>query len=124
MAPTDLSAIDWIHGAEDCARSTDPPIQVVAYDVDTYVLRQSKCVNFEGPFVFLLFGQNQVLLIDTGASGNPPMYTTVMGIISQWAAAHGVPAPPLIVGHTHSHGDHVHSHPHAHPPGEHAHSHD
>ena len=102
--PAGLFPADWINGS---ACATDPKIQVHQYDTNTWILRQSKCVNFEGPFVFLLFGQNQVLLLDTGAAGNPPMYTTVMSVIAQWAAAHGVPAPPLIVGHTHSHGDHI-----------------
>src|SRR4051794_13394084 len=55
MSPTDLSAVRWIHGAADCHHSTDPPIQVVEYDADTFVLRQSKCVDFEAPFMYLLF---------------------------------------------------------------------
>ncbi len=95
---------DWIHGG-NCAG--DPPIQVQPYGPNTWILRQSKCVNFEGPFVFLLFGQDEALLLDTGAAGNPPMQATVAGLVSAWATAHGKPSLPLLVAHTHSHGDHI-----------------
>ena len=47
MPVVDLADVRWIHGAADCDRSIDPPIQIVSYDEDTFVLRQSKCVNFE-----------------------------------------------------------------------------
>jgi hypothetical protein len=85
VRPTDVSAVEWIHGAADCNRSTDPPIQVVAYDEDTYVLRQSKCVNYEAPFMYLLFGGDAALLHDTGATADPglfPIRRTVDEIIA------------------------------------------
>lgn len=63
--------VRWIHGAPDCALSADPPLQVYAYDKDTYILRQSKCTHFEAPFLYLLFGTEKALLIDTGAGGVP-----------------------------------------------------
>ena len=108
MFPTDLSAVQWIHGAADCDQSTDPPIQVVAYDEDTFVLRQSKCVNFEAPFLYLLFGTDTVLLHDTGATADPdlfPLRRTVDGIIAARGPRHGA-LPRLIVSHSHGHGDH------------------
>src|SRR6476620_12760309 len=74
MPPSYLSAVRWIHGAPDCDRSADPPIQVVAYDKDTFVLRQSKCVNYEAPFMYLLFGTDTVLLHDTGATADPALF--------------------------------------------------
>jgi len=42
-------------------------MQVQRYDDDTYILRQSIKTNFEGPFIFLFFGTERVLQIDTGA---------------------------------------------------------
>ena len=96
----------WINGA-DC--STEPQIQVYAYDANTYILRQSMCTDYEGPFMYLLFGQNRVLLEDTGASASPaiPIHTTVKRIIARWLASHGMSSIPLTVAHSHSHGDHV-----------------
>jgi glyoxylase-like metal-dependent hydrolase (beta-lactamase superfamily II) len=105
---TDLYAVRWTHGAADCDRSTDPPIQVVPYDDDTFVLRQSKCVNFEAPFMYLLFGADTVLLHDTGATADPglfPLRRTVDEIIAARGPRHGA-RPRLIVSHTHGHGDH------------------
>jgi glyoxylase-like metal-dependent hydrolase (beta-lactamase superfamily II) len=104
----DLSAVQWIHGAADCNGSTDPPIQVVAYDEDTFVLRQSKCLNFEAPFMYVLFGTDVALLHDTGATADPglfPIRRTVEEIIAARGPRHGA-KPRLIVSHSHGHGDH------------------
>jgi hydroxyacylglutathione hydrolase len=94
----------WIWGAPNCA--TDPQIQVHQYNENTYILRQSICTNFEGPFIYLLFGNQKVLMQDTGAS-NVALYTTVKSIIDQWLAAHGQASIQLIVSHSHAHGDHI-----------------
>ncbi len=95
--------LDWIHGG-DCAN--DPEIQVQRYNADTYILRQSKCTNFEAPFLYLLFGDDKVLLEDTGA-GNVPIGPTVYGIINDWLVEQGKASIELIVAHSHGHGDHV-----------------
>jgi glyoxylase-like metal-dependent hydrolase (beta-lactamase superfamily II) len=92
---------DWIHGA-----CPEPSIQVHAYNADTYILRQSMCTNFEGPFIYLLFGEDKVLQLDTGAGGIP-IGSTVQGIIAAWLAANGKSGIQHGVAHTHSHGDHV-----------------
>ena len=81
-------------------------IQVHQYNADTYILRQSMCTNFEGPFLYLLFGEDKVLMQDTGAGGIP-VASAVYGIIDQWLAANGKTSIDLIVSHSHSHGDHV-----------------
>jgi len=93
---------DWIYGA--CA--TDPNMQVQQYGENTYIIRQSQCSNFEGPFVFLLFGQEKALLLDTGANG-AQTYNYVQQVMTTWLAAHGKASIPLVVAHTHSHGDHI-----------------
>ena len=56
--------------------------------------------------MYLLFGQDKVLLLDTGAGGIP-IHDTVQAIIDAWLAAHGQASIQLVVAHTHGHGDHV-----------------
>jgi glyoxylase-like metal-dependent hydrolase (beta-lactamase superfamily II) len=106
---TDLQAVRWIHGAPDCRRSTDPPIQVVAYDDDTFILRQSKCVDFEAPFLYLLMGDDRALLHDTGATADGdrfPLRRTVDEHLAGRRRRGGTERPALIVTHSHGHADH------------------
>lgn len=102
--------VRWLHGAPDGALDTDPPLQVHAFDKDTYILRQSKGTSFEAPFLFLLFGTDKALLLDTGAPsqrGPIPLRAVVQGLIDQWQAIHERPDLELVVAHTHGHEDHV-----------------
>jgi hydroxyacylglutathione hydrolase len=95
----------WIHGSPDCATNTDPPIEVRQHDADTYVLRQNKCVHFEAPFIYVLFGERTALVLDTGATADPqrfPLYQTVQGLVAQ----RGTAKVDILVAHSHSHGDH------------------
>jgi glyoxylase-like metal-dependent hydrolase (beta-lactamase superfamily II) len=91
----------WIDGTA----SADPQMQVQRYDADTYVIRQSVKTNFEAPFLYLLFGKDRVLLLDTGAGGLQ-IRPTIDGVIADWLKAHHRTAIPLVVAHSHSHGDH------------------
>ena len=91
----------WINGVA----ADEPQMQVQRYDADTYVIRQSIRTNFEGPFLYLLFGHDRVLLFDTGAGGLK-IRPTIDGAVAQWLAEHHRAAIPLVVAHTHSHGDH------------------
>ena len=105
--PVDLTIQNWIHGAENCEDSTDPPIQVVQYNSTTWVLRQNKCANYEAPFMYLFIGEDKALLMDTGATKDEvtfPLYKTVHQIINDWSEKNG--DVELIVAHTHKHGDH------------------
>jgi hydroxyacylglutathione hydrolase len=105
-APTTGSLdVRWIHGAP-----SDPKIQVHHYDEHTVILRQSKSVNYEGPFLYLLFGNDRALLLDTGATADPdlfPLRATVDRLIAAWLDEHPRDGYELVVGHTHGHGDHV-----------------
>ncbi len=104
----DLETQLWIHGSPNCNENSDPAIQVVQYNANTWILRQSKCTNYEAPFMFLFFGENKALLMDTGATrdeANFPLYNTVNELISAWEKAHES-SIELIVAHTHGHGDH------------------
>jgi hydroxyacylglutathione hydrolase len=84
----------------------EPVLQVQRYDADTFILRQSIETNFEGPFLYLLFGRDRVLLLDTGAGGLK-IQPTIDEIIRHWLAEKKRKAIPLVVAHSHSHGDHV-----------------
>ena len=100
----------WIHGHRPGAPDTDPPIQVHQYDERTFILRQSMGVHYEAPFLYLLFGEDRALLLDTGATADParfPLRRVVDGLVEGWLAVHPRPDYGLLVAHTHAHGDHV-----------------
>jgi hydroxyacylglutathione hydrolase len=104
----DLITQQWIHGSVDCGSNTDPAIQVVQYNHDTWILRQSKCTNYEAPFMYLFLGEDKALLMDTGATEDPaifPLYETIAGILLEWNEGRPTPVE-LVVAHTHKHGDH------------------
>ena len=107
--PGDLE-VAWIHGSESAKHNTDPDIQVHAYDEHTFILRQNMAVNYEAPFMFLLFGNARAVLIDTGATASQdffPLRRVVDGLMDAWLAAHPRVGYRLLVLHTHPHGDHV-----------------
>lgn len=85
---------------------TGPPIRVRVHDEHTVILRQCKSVHYEAPFLFLLFGEERALLLDTGATADPdrfPLRATVDRLI---ADRHPGQRYPLVVAHSHAHGDH------------------
>jgi len=91
-------------------RVAETAIQVHHFDEHTVVLRQSKSVSFEGPFIFLLFGNDRALLLDTGATTDParfPLRETIDRLIADWLTEHPRAAYELVVAHTHAHADHV-----------------
>ena len=95
----------WDAGAEDCSKHRAAPIEVHAYDSSTYVLREDLCSTWEAPFIYLLIGSKQALLIDTGDVADPklmPLADTVMSLLP----AAGAGRLPLIVVHSHHHLDH------------------
>jgi glyoxylase-like metal-dependent hydrolase (beta-lactamase superfamily II) len=91
----------WINGVS----AGESQMQVQRYDEDTYVIRQSIRTNFEGPFLYLLFGHDRALLIDSGAGGLQ-VRPTIDLVIADWTARHHRISIPLVVSHSHSHGDH------------------
>jgi hydroxyacylglutathione hydrolase len=102
MAPPALFHEKWIDGTA----AAEPDTQVQALDGDSFVIRQSVRTNFEAPFLYLLFGRDKALLLDTGAE-NGVIRPTVDRIIREWLAAHHKDHLPLVVAHSHSHGDHI-----------------
>jgi hydroxyacylglutathione hydrolase len=106
---TDLNKTKWINGSADCKKNTDPPIQVVQYNYNTWILRENKCVNYEAPFMFLFLGHKKALLMDAGATFSEakfPLRATVDSLVNNWEkTSHN--QVELVVAHTHSHGDHT-----------------
>jgi glyoxylase-like metal-dependent hydrolase (beta-lactamase superfamily II) len=100
----------WIHGSESSKHNTDPDIQVHWYDDDTAILRQNKAIHYEAPFLYLLFGADRAVLLDTGATSSPalfPLRSVVDTLIGDWLRRRGIRDHHLLVLHTHSHDDHV-----------------
>ena len=94
----------WATGGPNCAEMQD--WEVHAYNRDFYVMRESGCTNYEKPFLYLIFGRERALLLDTGAGGakTSDMVRQVMG---RWLAQQKRASLPLLVTHSHGHGDHT-----------------
>jgi glyoxylase-like metal-dependent hydrolase (beta-lactamase superfamily II) len=102
--------VRWIHGSASSKHNTDPDIQVYAYDEHTVILRQNMAIDYEAPFMFLLFGNTRAVLIDTGATASSeffPLRAVVDELTGSWLARHPRQDYHLLVLHTHAHGDHI-----------------
>jgi glyoxylase-like metal-dependent hydrolase (beta-lactamase superfamily II) len=87
-------------------RVTVPDWQVHEYNEDFYILRESGCVHYEKPFLYLIFGERFALLEDTGA-GEVQTAPFVLGLMEKWAKQKKHAPVSLIVIHSHGHGDHT-----------------
>ena len=85
----------WITGGPNCLEV--PAWRIHQYNPTFFILRESGCTNYEKPFLFLIFGKDRALLVDTGAG---PVDTAAF---TQKLVA----KLPLLVVHTHAHGDHI-----------------
>ncbi|MEU6773674.1 MBL fold metallo-hydrolase [Streptomyces sp. NPDC046759] len=102
--------VRWIHGSPSAKHNTDPDIQVHPYDEHTVILRQNMAIDYEAPFLFLLFGNSQAVLIDTGATASAeffPLRRVVDELVDGWLARHPRKGYRLLVLHTHPHHDHI-----------------
>ena len=112
LASQDLN-VKWIHGSNPCSSNTDAAFQVHAFAEDTFIIRENKCINYEAPFIYLLFGNDAVFMQDTGArpaanSGIAfPVRETVQKIVDDWSQKHGKTGMRLLVTHSHAHDDHT-----------------
>lgn len=100
----------WIHGPSSPAGPPDPPLQVHRYDPATYILRESKGVSFEAPFLYLFFGADRAILFDTGTAADGrrfPLRSTVDALVNDWLVRNPREGYELVVAHTHGHSDHV-----------------
>jgi glyoxylase-like metal-dependent hydrolase (beta-lactamase superfamily II) len=88
----------WTTGGPNCRDV--PDWQTHEYNPGFYILRESGCTHFEKPFLYLIFGRDRALLVDTGA-GASDAATAVMRVVRKKAAL------PLTVTHSHAHDDHT-----------------
>ena len=104
MAQSDSTVFSqpWINGAD----SNEMTLHAQNYDANTVVIRQSLRTSFEAPFMYLVFGEEKALLIDTGAGG-VDLQSMVNEQIEAWLKISGREKIALIVMHSHAHGDHV-----------------
>jgi glyoxylase-like metal-dependent hydrolase (beta-lactamase superfamily II) len=113
QAPSPAPAIEtgvlpavWITGGPNCLEV--PDWQIHEYNPTFYILRESGCTNYEKPFLYLIFGSDRALLVDTGAGAAVDTAATVQKLIARWQKRNQHPAVvPLVVTHSHGHGDHV-----------------
>jgi len=94
----------WMSGGPKCMEN--PKWQVHEYNPGLFILRQSGCTDFEKPFVYLMFGRDAALLLDTG-SRTGDLAPTLQWTVHQWLKRNSRQSIPLIVVHTHGHSDHV-----------------
>lgn len=94
----------WRTGGPKCMEA--PDWQVHEYNADFYILRESGCTHYEKPFLYLIFGGDKALLLDTGA-GQVDTRGPVMQVLGKWMKRKDHPNMPLLVVHSHGHGDHV-----------------
>ena len=94
----------WNVSGPQCAASGQ--FQIHEYNQDLYILRESGCLNYEKPFLYLLFGKEKALLLDTGA-GKTDVARVVKTQIDGWLSRNNRESIPLIVAHTHAHRDHI-----------------
>jgi len=94
----------WATGGPRCMEM--PEWQVHEFNPDLYILRQSGCTDFEKPFLYLVFGKDKALLLDTG-SRNGNLAPTLQNTIHRWLKRNSRNSIPLLVVHTHEHSDHV-----------------
>ena len=96
----------WAEANGD-ACATTPHFRLHEYNADLYILRQTGCTNYEKPFLYLIFGNDQALLVDTGAKG-ANVADAISSALKRWGDKRGNGRmPKLVAAHSHGHGDHV-----------------
>ena len=94
----------WLSQQPKCMEI--PEWQVHEYNPNLFILRQSPCTDFEKPFIYLFFGKEKALLMDTG-SRNGNLIPTLQLTVKNWLVRNGRSSIPLIVVHSHPHDDHM-----------------
>jgi hydroxyacylglutathione hydrolase len=94
----------WNTGGPKCMEM--PEWQIHEYNPNLFILRQSGCTDYEMPFLYLIFGKDRGLLWDTG-SRNGNLVPTLQRVVHDWLERNHRDSIPLIVMHSHSHGDHI-----------------
>jgi len=97
----------WLHGEQNCKKQQENPLDILQVNKTTYILRQNKCLTFEAPFIYVLIGENKVLVLDSGAiddKNEMPLVDTLKTIIG--VNKNNEFNKPVVVAHSHKHSDH------------------
>jgi hydroxyacylglutathione hydrolase len=94
----------WMTGGPKCMEM--PEWQVHEYNPNLYILRQSGCTDAEMPFLYLFFGKDKGLLWDTGST-NGNLVPELQHVVHNWLERNHRSSIPIVVTHSHSHGDHT-----------------
>ena len=71
-----------------------PEWQVHEYNPNFFILRQSPCTDYEKPFIFLVFGSDKAMLVDTG-SRNANLAPSLQWVVKNWLARNQRTSIPL-----------------------------
>ena len=96
--------MQWAPSGPKCMEV--PDWQVHEYNKDLYIVRQSGCLDYEKPFLYLIFGKERALLVDTG-SRNFPAAAMVENVVGKLLEREHRPRVELDVVHSHAHSDHT-----------------
>ncbi len=102
QSSTSLFSEPWNSGLD----AAEADFQIQQIDPNTFAIRQSLHTTFEAPFLYLIFGADKVILIDTGVEG-VDLRSIVDQQIEDWLLENDKEKISLIVAHSHAHGDHV-----------------
>jgi glyoxylase-like metal-dependent hydrolase (beta-lactamase superfamily II) len=94
----------WPTGGPNCLEMQ--AFYVHEYNPTFFALRQSGCTDYEKPFLYLIFGSEKAMLWDTG-SRNSRVREAVDRLIDRWLKANQRESIPLLIVHSHRHGDHI-----------------
>ena len=83
-----------------------PDWQVHEYNENFYIVRQSGCLDYEKPFLYLIFGRERALLVDTG-SRNFPAAAMLERVVGKWLEREHRQTIEVDVVHSHAHSDHT-----------------
>ncbi len=96
--------LHWATGGPNCIELQD--WEVHQFNPDFFIIRESGCTNYEKPFLYLIFGKERALLLDTGA-GPAKTAHIVAQVMGRWEEKNHRGTMPLLVTHSHGHGDHI-----------------
>ncbi|KZN59834.1 hypothetical protein N473_02660 [Pseudoalteromonas luteoviolacea CPMOR-1] len=102
---TVLTKLKWHHGAQHCDASQEAAHDIYQHDASTYIIRQSKCLTYEAPFIYVLVGQQAILVLDTGALGEDTSYNLYQ-TLEKLLGKKQLSDKELLVIHSHGHSDH------------------
>lgn len=106
----DLKNKSWNSGKEVCTsrlikESIVSNYEVHQYDDSSFIIRQHKCSSYESPFMYLLLGSKNNVLVDSGAETDDEGRELV-ALVRSLIADHSQ-SKSLLVIHSHHHNDHT-----------------